>query len=44
MQEFKSYASRLARLFRTSRDQWKQRVAEKQKKLRALQIKVRDRG
>ncbi len=44
MQEFKSSASRLARLFRTSRDQWKQRAAEKQKKLRALEIKVRDRA
>lgn len=42
MPEFKSPTSRLARLFRKSRDQWKQRAAEKQKKLRALEIKVRD--
>jgi chromosome segregation ATPase len=42
MPEFKSPTSRLARLFRQSRDQWKQRAAEKQKKLRALEIKVRD--
>ena len=42
MPEFKSPTSRLARLFRHSRDQWKQRAAEKQKKLRAFEIKVRD--
>lgn len=42
MQEFKSSASRLARLFHNSREQWKQRAAAKQKKLRALEIKVRD--
>lgn len=40
--EFKSPASRLARLFRAGRDNWKQRALEKQKKLRALEIKVRD--
>ena len=42
MKDFKSSASRLARLFHASRDRWKQRAAEKQKKLRALEIKVRD--
>ncbi|NMF86849.1 hypothetical protein [Nodosilinea sp. P-1105] len=42
MPEFKSSPSRLARLFRSSRDQWKERAAVKQKKLRALEIKVRD--
>lgn len=42
MQEFKSPASRLARLFRNGRDSWKERALEKQKKLRALEIKVRD--
>lgn len=42
MQEFKSPSSRLARLFHKSRDKWKQRALEKQKKLRALEIKVRD--
>jgi predicted nucleic acid-binding Zn-ribbon protein len=42
MPEFKSSTSRLARLFRSSRDQWKERAAVKQKKLRALEIKVRD--
>lgn len=40
--ELKSSTSRLARLFRAGRDNWKQRALEKQKKLRALEIKVRD--
>jgi hypothetical protein len=42
MQEFKSPTSRLARLFRNGRDNWKERALEKQKKLRTLEIKVRD--
>lgn len=42
MQEFKSPSSRLAKLFHKGRDNWKQRALEKQKKLRALEIKVRD--
>ena len=42
MQEFKSPSSRLAKLFYKGRDNWKQRALEKQKKLRALEIKVRD--
>jgi hypothetical protein len=42
MQEFKSPSSRLARLFHKGRDNWKLRALEKQKKLRALEIKVRD--
>lgn len=40
--EFKSPTSRLARLFRASRDNWKERALEKQKKLRASEIKIRD--
>jgi hypothetical protein len=40
--EFKSPVSRLARLFRAGRDNWKQKALEKQKKLRASEIKVRD--
>lgn len=40
--EFKSPSSRLARLFRAGRDNWKQKALEKQKRLRALEIKVRD--
>ena len=42
MQEFKSPSSRLAKLFHKGRDNWKQRALEKQKKLRALEIKLRD--
>ena len=42
MQEFKSPISRLVRLFRNGRDNWKEKALEKQKKLRALEIKVRD--
>lgn len=42
MQQYKSPSSRLARLFHNSREQWKQRAADKQKKLRALETKVRD--
>jgi hypothetical protein len=40
--EFKSPTSRLVRLFRAGRDNWKERALEKQKKLRASEIKVRD--
>jgi hypothetical protein len=42
MSEFKSTPSRLARLFRASRDKWKEKALEKQRKLRALEVKVRD--
>ncbi len=42
MQEFKSPVSRLARLFRKGRDNWREKALEKQKKVRALEIKVRD--
>ena len=42
MQEFKSPVSRLARLFHKGRDNWKEKALEKQKKIRALEIKVRD--
>ena len=42
MSEFKSAPSRLARLFRASRDKWKEKAIEKQRKLRALEVKVRD--
>lgn len=42
MQGYKSTAERLARIFKRSRDTWKARAAEKQQKLRALEIKVRD--
>jgi hypothetical protein len=40
--EFKSSPARLARLFRRSRDTWKQRAADKQRALKKLRITVRD--
>jgi hypothetical protein len=40
--EFKSSPTRLARLFRHSRDTWKQRAADKQRAVRKLRITVRD--
>ncbi len=40
--EFKSPLARLARLFRRSRDTWKQRAADKQRALKQLRITVRD--
>jgi hypothetical protein len=42
MQEFKSPVSRLARLFQKGRDSWKEKALDKQKKVRALEIKIRD--
>ena len=40
--KFKSSRSRLVRLFRRSRDIWKQRAADKQRALKKLRITVRD--
>lgn len=42
MKNYKTSVERLARIFKKGRDSWKARAAEKQKKLRALEIKVRD--
>ena len=42
MEGYKSSIQRLANLFKRSRDVWKQRAAEKQKKLRAQEIRIRD--
>ncbi len=42
--EFKSSPARLVRLFRRSRDIWKQRAADKQRALKKLRITVRDRS
>jgi len=42
MRGYKSSAGRLARLFKHSRDAWKEKAIERQKRLRALGIKVRD--
>ena len=41
-QEFKSPVSRLARLFERGRDNWKEKALLRHKKIRALEIKVRD--
>jgi hypothetical protein len=42
MKGFKSTDSRLVRLFKKSREQWRTRAAEKQKKMRGMEIKIRD--
>ena len=42
MQDFKTPVSRLARLFKKARDNWKQKALDRQPKIRALEIKVRD--
>jgi hypothetical protein len=42
MKDYKSSASRLARFFAKSRDQWRANAADKQKKIRALETRVRD--
>ena len=42
MNEYKSPASRLTRLFKRGRDNWKEKAKAKQKKIRALETKVRD--
>ena len=40
--DYKSTPGRLARFFRDSRDGWKQKALERQSKLRAADVKVRD--
>ncbi len=42
MRGYKSPASRLARLFKKSRDSWKERAIHRQKQTRALRVKVND--
>lgn len=42
MRTYKSTDQRLVYLFRKSRDRWQQRSAEKQAKLRAQAIRIRD--
>lgn len=39
---YKSSIQRLAKLFKQSRDMWKERALEKQKKLRSQAIRIRD--
>lgn len=42
MEEFKSPVARLARLFQSGRDNWREKALERQAKTRSLEIKVRD--
>ncbi|MBO1048834.1 MAG: hypothetical protein HEQ10_22000 [Dolichospermum sp. DEX182a] len=42
MEGFKSSESRLVRLFQKGREQWRKRAAEKQRKMRGMEIKIRD--
>ena len=42
MNPFKSPVARLARVFRDSRDNWKAKALDKQQRLRAAQVKIRD--
>jgi len=44
MEDFKSPASRLAGLFKKSRDAWKEKALKRQRRLRASQVKIRDLG
>jgi hypothetical protein len=39
---FKSPVSRLARLFKKSRDAWKEKAIARQERLRASQVKISD--
>jgi hypothetical protein len=42
MDTFKKPVARLARLFQASRDAWKAKALDKQRRLRAGQVKIRD--
>ncbi len=42
MDDYKSTPSRLARLFEKGREAWKNKALERQKRLRAFDVKVRD--
>jgi hypothetical protein len=42
MKQLKSSSSRLIRLFKQSRDNWKETAISRQRRLRALEIKIRD--
>ena len=42
MKDYKTPVNRLARIFKKSLEKWKARSLEKQKKIRALEIKIRD--
>ena len=42
MKGYKTTDTRLANLFKDAREKWRKRALSKQKKLRAMEIKVRD--
>ncbi len=42
MKGFKTSESRLVKLFQQGRENWRKRAAEKQKKMRGMEIKIRD--
>jgi len=42
LKDYKISVHRLANYFKKSRDNWKNRAAEKQQKIRALLVKIRD--
>ena len=42
MKGYKTTDNRLANLFKVAREKWKKRALSRQKKLRAMEIKVRD--
>jgi hypothetical protein len=42
LKDYKISVHRLATYFKNSRDKWKKRAAEKQQKIRALLVKIRD--
>jgi hypothetical protein len=42
MNDLKTPASRLLRLFRDARDRWRAKALERQKRLRAAQVRIRD--
>ena len=42
MESYKSSETRLVKVFKDSREKWKQRALLKQKKLRGMEVKVRD--
>ena len=42
MNDLKTPVSRLLRVFRDARDRWKAKALERQKRLRAAQVRIRD--
>jgi hypothetical protein len=42
MDDLKTPVARLARLFRDARDKWKAKALDRQKRLRAAQVRIRD--